>query len=237
VIEKLSNIPNHVAIIMDGNGRWAKKRKMPRIYGHKKGADALRDVMNGCRDIGIKYLTIYAFSAENWQRPQDEVSGLMELLHHFLQKEIAVLHKNNIKLLIIGDKTKLPENINSEVTKAEELTKNNTDFTFIVALSYGSRQEIVSATKQIAQMVKNDELQIEEITENLIHTKLYTGNLPEPDLLIRTGGEQRISNFLLWQSAYTEFYFSDILWPDFTAKHLQTAIDDYAKRERRFGKV
>ena len=230
-------VPNHVAVIMDGNGRWAKARGMPRIIGHKKGADALRTTLTGCRDLGINYMTIYAFSAENWQRPELEVSELMNLLRRFLKKEIATLHQNNIRLRVIGDRRKLSLDIQKQIEEAEMLTCHNTAFHFTVALSYGARQEISNVAQKIALMVKHQQLQPENINETLINSLLYTSDLPEPDLLIRTGGEQRLSNFLLWQSAYTELYFTDVLWPDFNTEHLSNAIAEYASRERRFGKI
>lgn len=229
------NCPAHVAIIMDGNGRWAKARSLPRVAGHKKGADALREIMNGCRDAGVKYLTIYAFSSENWKRPAIEVKDLMELLRHYLGKEIATLHKNGIRLRIIGDRSKLASDIRQQIDDAEKLTQANTTFNFSVALSYGSQQEIVQAVQAIALHVASGELKPENINEEMISAALYTAGIPDPDLLIRTGGEHRLSNFLLWQSAYTELYFTPTLWPDFSVAHLQEALKEFATRERRYG--
>ncbi|MFW0777388.1 MAG: isoprenyl transferase [Rickettsiales bacterium] len=228
-------LPQHVAIIMDGNGRWAKNRSLPRGAGHKKGADALRRVLDACRDSGVKYLTVYAFSSENWKRPSEEVNDLMQLLKHYLDKELPELKKNNIRLRFIGDLSRLDDDMQKRVEAAMEETANNNSFNLTVALSYGGRQELVRATQKLASDVKSGKLAIEDITEETLENALDTATIPEPDLLIRTGGEQRISNFLLWQSAYTEFYFTDALWPDFDAKHFSAALDDFAKRERRYG--
>lgn len=230
-----SQCPTHVAIIMDGNGRWAKARSLPRLAGHKKGADALRDVMNGCRDLGIRYLTVYAFSSENWKRPALEVNDLMELLRYYLGKEVAALHKNQIRLRIVGDRSKLSADILKQIEAAEALTAQNTAFHLTLALSYGARQELACAAQTLAKRVAAGELSAEAITEEMLSNALYTHDLPEPDLLIRTGGEQRLSNFLLWQSAYTELYFSPVLWPDFSEKHLQEAVEEFGQRERRYG--
>ena len=230
-----NNIPVHVAIIMDGNGRWAKARGLPRIMGHKQGAEALRSTLEACRKSGIKYLTIYAFSSENWKRPVIEVSDLMELLRTFLDKEVAALHKNGIKLRVIGDTSKLANDIRSQITTAEELTKDNKEFNLIVALSYGARQEIIHAAQELVKLAISGKIPTDKIDESAISSLLYTNAIPDPDLLIRTAGEQRLSNFLLWQSAYTELYFTPILWPDFTPGHLQEAISEYSNRERRYG--
>jgi undecaprenyl diphosphate synthase len=227
--------PAHVAIIMDGNGRWAKARSLPRVAGHKKGADALREIMNGCRDAGVSHLTIYAFSSENWKRPAVEVKDLMELLRHYLGREIATLHKNGIRLRIIGDKTKLAADICKQIDDAEKLTEHNTAFHFNVALSYGARQELTQAMQTLATRIAAGGIKPEEVDENTISSFLYTSGIPDPDLLIRTGGEHRLSNFLLWQSAYTELYFTPTLWPDFSISHLQEALAEYANRERRYG--
>ncbi len=228
-------IPSHVAVIMDGNGRWAEKRRLPRKLGHKRGAEALKGLIEDMDGLGVEYLTVYAFSSENWQRSDDEVSDLMELLRFYLRREIDTLHDNNIRIRFIGDRTQLSEDIQSELQHAETLTANNTRLTFTVALSYGSRQEIIRAIQQIATRVKAGEIVPEAIDESLLLASLDTHDLPDPDLLIRTGGEQRLSNYLLWQSAYTELYFTEVLWPDFTIEHLQDAINDYGRRERRFG--
>ncbi len=227
--------PRHVAIIMDGNGRWAKSRGLPRTAGHKKGAEALRRTLNAAKDAGINYLTIYAFSSENWKRPAEEVGDLMQLLQHYLQQELQSLHENNVRLRFIGDLSQLNEDIRRIVNDAMMQTAKNTAFNLTVALSYGSQQEIVRAVKKLAVDVEAGKLKSKDIDEKMITDALDTGDLPEPDLLIRTGGEQRLSNFLLWQSAYTEFYFTDALWPDFDLPHFNKALDDYAKRERRYG--
>lgn len=228
-------VPQHVAIIMDGNGRWAKKRILPRIAGHKKGADALREIMEGCREAGVTHLTIYAFSSENWKRPAVEVKDLMELLRYYLGKEIATLHKNSIRLRIIGNRSKLEPDIIKQIEDAEALTAKNTSFYFQVALSYGAREEITNALCQLAEKVKAGTLDASSICEDTVSSALYTAGLPDPDLLIRTGGDHRISNFLLWQSAYTEFYFTPTLWPDFSVADLKVALNEFSTRERRYG--
>lgn len=228
-------LPCHIAIIMDGNGRWAKARGLPRTAGHKKGADALKRALDACREIGIRYLTIYAFSSENWKRPSDEISDLMQLLQHYLHKELDTLHENNIRLRFIGDLSRLSPEVCEQLEQAKNLTKHNTNFNLTVALSYGSRQEIIMATRKLAEQVAGAIITPEQISEELFSASLDTAELPEPDLLIRTGGEKRLSNFLLWQSAYTEFYFSDTLWPDFDKTDLTTALNDFAGRERRYG--
>ncbi len=228
-------LPQHVAIIMDGNGRWAKARGLPRSAGHKKGADSLRTVLNACRSSGVRYLTIYAFSSENWKRPTDEIGDLMQLLQHYLRQELDTLHENKIRLRFIGDLTQLSANIRDSIRDATELTTRNADFNFTVALSYGSRQEILRTMRKLATDIEAGTLKPADITEDMISETLDTAGLPEPDLLIRTGGEQRLSNFLLWQSAYTEFYFTDVLWPDFDTQHFMLALQEYSQRERRYG--
>ncbi|MEI6729835.1 MAG: isoprenyl transferase [Pseudomonadota bacterium] len=232
-----SNIPAHIAIIMDGNGRWAKKRGLPRIAGHKKGTEILHEIMQTCQDLGVSYLTIYAFSAENWQRPASEVGALMDLLQLYIKHEIGNLHKKGVRLKIIGDLSKVEPAIAKQIAKAEELTKDNRKFFLNVALSYGARQEISHAARSIVEKVIDGEIDIENIDENLLGAMLYTKEIPDPDLLIRTGGEQRLSNFLLWQAAYSELYFTDVLWPDFTGEHLKAAVAEYSQRERRYGKT
>lgn len=228
-------IPAHIAIIMDGNGRWAKAKGLPRIVGHKKGSEALRNILTGCQELGLKYLTIYAFSAENWKRPLVEVSDLMELLRHYLDNEIASLHKNGVRLRIIGDESKLAPDIRKQISSAEALTANNNAFNLTVALSYGARQEMIQAVRKLAARIQANEITPDALDESVLSSLLYTNELPDPDLLIRTGGEQRLSNFLLWQSAYAELYFTPVLWPDFTVAHLREAINEYASRERRYG--
>ena len=229
------SLPTHVAIIMDGNGRWAKARGLPRTAGHKKGADALRRTLDNCNKIGINYLTIYAFSSENWKRPDEEISDLMQLLQHYLHNELEALHEKKIRLRFIGDLTRLDSEIREQINHAIKLTEKNNDFHLTIALSYGSRQEIVQAAQKLASKVQAGEVKPEEINEELFDNNLDTSGLPELDLLIRTGGEKRLSNFLLWQSAYTEFYFSDTLWPDFDITDLNSALNDFSKRERRYG--
>lgn len=224
-------IPKHVAVIMDGNGRWAKARGMPRTQGHKKGAESLRTLLNACRDSGVECLTVYAFSSENWKRPETEISDLMQLLQHYLHNELQTLHENNIRMRFIGDLSQLAPDVRTQVEDAIEMTKRNDGFHFTIALSYGARQELVRATqKLVASGIAAD-----DITEETISAALDTADLPEPDLLIRTGGEQRLSNFLLWQSAYTELYFTDILWPDFDKAAFAAALAEFAGRERRYG--
>lgn len=231
----IRHLPTHLAIIMDGNGRWAKSRGLPRTAGHKKGADALRRTLDNCSKAGINYLTIYAFSSENWKRPTDEISDLMQLLQHYLHNELETLHEKGVRLRFIGDLSKLSKEIYGQLEHAKQLTERNKDFHLTIALSYGSRQEIVHTAQKLAQLVKDGKLETSQITEELFSQSLDTADLPEPDLLIRTGGETRLSNFLLWQSAYTEFYFSPTLWPDFDKADLNSALNDYAKRERRYG--
>jgi len=230
-------IPNHIAIIMDGNGRWAKQKGKLRLFGHENGAKAIKQVVEGCSEIGVKNLTLYAFSTENWNRPKLEVQTLMKLLISSLKKEIKTLTDNDIKLNAIGDLKALPTKVYSELMDVIEITKGSKKKTLTLALSYGSREELTNAIKQISIKVKNNIISPKKIDESVINEHLYTRNLPEVDLLIRTGGEQRVSNFLLWQIAYTELYFTNVFWPDFTKQHLYEAIINYQKRERRFGKT
>ncbi len=233
----LESLPKHISIIMDGNGRWAKQKGFLRAFGHEEGTKAVRDVVEGSAELGIENLTLYAFSTENWNRPKLEVDTLMRLLVSSLKKEIKTLIKNNIKLNAIGNLNTLPKKAQKELNEVIEKTKNNNRMTLTLALSYGSREELVHAVKDITQKVKNEELSIDAIDESIINQHLYTQNLPDVDLLIRTSGEQRISNFLLWQIAYAELYFSTILWPDFRREDLYEAIYNYQTRERRFGKT
>lgn len=230
-------IPKHIAIIMDGNGRWAKKRFMPRIFGHKVGVEAIRSVVKRASGLGVGYLTIYAFSTENWNRPQDEVSGLMELLVNYLRSEVEELHQNNVRVQCIGFIEALPEIAKREIANAFEKTKDNTGMTLNIALNYGGRDELRRGIVHIAELVKSGTIEPEEIDEAMIASSLYTAGQPDPDLMIRTSGEIRISNFLLWQLAYTEFYFTETLWPDFDEKELDKAIFVYNQRNRRYGKV
>lgn len=231
------NLPNHIAIIMDGNGRWAEMKGKPRVFGHKNGVTSVKEVIEGCREIGVNYLTLYAFSTENWNRPKLEVRTLMALLVSSLRKELNTLVKNNIKLNTIGNIENLPEKAQVELAEVVEKTKNNTSLTLTLALSYGSREEIVNVIRNISKKVVNNQLSVEDINENIINNHLYTFSLPDVDLLIRTSGEKRISNFLLWQIAYAELYFTNTLWPDFRKENLFNAIVDYQQRERRFGKT
>lgn len=226
---------NHIAIIMDGNGRWAKSRRLPKFAGHKKGADAVRSIVETCADMDIGYLTLYAFSSENWNRPIEEVNDLMGLLKLYLTKEIEELHRKNVRINFIGSRERLSENIINLIEEAEEKTRNNDKLCLTLALNYGGQEEIVSATKILAQRVKEGSLDIDNINKNSISENLYTSDMPEPDLIIRTSGEQRLSNFMLWQAAYAEFVFQDVLWPDFTKESLCNAIDEYYKRDRRYG--
>lgn len=232
-----NNLPNHVAIIMDGNGRWAKTKGKPRVFWHKNGVTSVKQAIEGCAEIGINYLTLYAFSTENWNRPKLEVKTLMALLVSSLKKELKTLQKNNIKLNTIGNIDNLPKKAQIELNEVIEKTKNNTALTLTLALSYGSREEIVNVIKNISKKVVNNQLQFEEIDEKIINNHLYTFSLPDVDFLIRTSGEKRISNFLLWQIAYAELYFTNTLWPDFRKKDLFEAILNYQNRERRFGKT
>jgi undecaprenyl diphosphate synthase len=232
-----NNVPNHVAIIMDGNGRWAKKKGKPRIFGHKNGVTSVRETIEGCGELGIKYLTLYAFSTENWNRPKLEVKTLMALLVSTLKDELKTLQKNKIKLNTIGTLSNLPEKVQLELQEVMEKTKNNDALILTLALSYGSREEIVNVIRNISKKVVNNKLKVEEIDEKIINNHLYTFSLPNVDFLIRTSGEKRISNFLLWQIAYAELYFTNTLWPDFRKENLFNAILDYQNRERRFGKT
>ena len=233
----LDNIPQHVAIIMDGNGRWAKKKGMLRTFGHKNAIQAVRDAIEGCDDLGIPYLTLYAFSSENWSRPLEEVNFLMNLLVSSLKKELKTLQENNIQLRTIGDTQNLPKSVFEELNSVIDATQHNTKAVLTLALSYGAKDEIISAVKEIAQSVKDKKLEINEITPELFKNYLFNADIPDVDLMIRTSGETRISNFLLWQIAYAELYFTDILWPDFRKKDLYDAIYTYQNRERRYGKT
>ncbi len=231
------NIPKHVAIIMDGNGRWAKRKGLLRAVGHRQGIKTVRTVVEACTTLGIKYLTLYTFSTENWNRPKNEVSTLMRLIVKSLKDETDELHQNGVKLISIGDLSKLPEDVQYELNDAFEKTKNNSRMILNLALSYSGRLELINAIKSISENVLRNELKIENIDEKTLSSFLYTKDLPDPDLLIRTGGEMRISNFLLWQIAYSEIYFCKTLWPDFGVSEFVNAINDYQSRERRFGLV
>jgi undecaprenyl diphosphate synthase len=230
-------VPEHIAIIMDGNGRWAKKLGLNRIFGHKNGVRAVRETVETCGKIGVKYLTLYAFSMENWSRPLDEIEALMTLLIESIVKETPELDKNNVQLRSIGNLSSFPENVTGKLNQAIKFTSKNTGLVLTLALSYGSRWEIIEAVKHIAAKAVAGEIKPDSINEKVFEQYLTTYNMPDPELIIRTSGEQRLSNFLLWQGAYSEFYFPTVLWPDFTKKDLMNAIDEYRKRERRFGKT
>ncbi len=234
---KKSSLPKHIAIIMDGNGRWAKEKGKLRIFGHKNGVNSVRETIEASAELGIEVLTLYAFSTENWNRPKLEVEMLMSLLVSSLKKELKLLLKNNISLRAIGNLTTLPKKAQKELQEVIDKTKNNKHLILNLALSYSSKEEIVNAFKNISKKIVNNELSIEEIDENIINNHLYTRNLPNVDLVIRTSGEKRISNFLLWQIAYAELYFTPTYWPDFKKEDLYKAINDYQQRERRFGKT
>lgn len=230
-------VPKHIAIIMDGNGRWARGKTLPRIAGHREGVNSVREITRVCGEIGVQHLTLYTFSIENWKRPAAEVSALMTLLLRTINKEVKGLHKNNVKFNIIGDLEKLPVSTKNSLQKGADLTAKNTGLTLSLALNYGSRQEIIEAVQKIVIKVKNGSLNSDEINENIFSDYLYTKGIPDPDLMIRTSGESRLSNFLLWQSAYTEIYLTETLWPAFRKESLLEAITNYQNRERRFGLV
>ena len=235
--EETSPVPQHIAIIMDGNGRWAKQRHQPRFMGHRAGVKSVESIVKHCVERGVSVLSLFAFSSENWRRPGKEVSLLMELFALALKQQVKRLHKNNIRLHIIGDTSKFSESLQKQITQAEQLTANNTGLTINVAANYGGHWDITQSVQKLAEKVKAGEILPEDITEDSIANGLTTVLLPDPDLFIRTGGEQRVSNFLLWQLAYTEFYFTDTLWPDFDNNELDAAISSFCNRERRFGKT
>jgi undecaprenyl diphosphate synthase len=230
-----NNIPRHVAIIMDGNGRWAKEKGLPRTSGHREGIKRVKEIVRASRELGIRVITLFAFSAENWERPKREIGILMRFLDNFLRSEVKELDKNNIRLKVIGRDEPIPKYLQAKLKDAQEKTKGNTGLILVLALNYGSRQEIVDAAKKIARLAARDEAKIEKIDTKEFGSYLYTAQLPEPDLLIRTSGEMRISNFLLWQLSYAELYFTKKYWPDFKKADLEEAIEEYQKRERRFG--
>jgi len=229
--------PNHVAIIMDGNGRWAKARGLPRVAGHRRGADAVRRVVRGAGELGIPVLTLFAFSTENWTRPADEVNDLMGLLRHYLRNELDELHKNGAKLRVIGNREGLAADIVRDISDAENMTRSNSRIDVNICINYGARAEILQATRSLARQVATGELSADHIDEDCFESELLTSGVPDPDLLIRTSGEQRISNFMLWQCAYAELVFVDTLWPDFGKEHLEQAIAEFRRRERRYGGV
>ena len=227
--------PVHIAIIMDGNGRWAKRRNLPRTAGHKRGAEAVRRTVRAAQDLGISYLTLFGFSSENWNRPESEIGDLMELLRLYLRAETAELHKNNVRIRIIGDRSRLPRDIVRLIDQAENTTKENSGLTAILALSYGGRQDIANAARALARKAAAGALDPDSIDEAALENHLMTAGIPNPDLLIRTSGEQRISNFLIWQLAYTEFVFQDVLWPDYDGRYLAEAVEEFHRRDRRYG--
>lgn len=233
--EAIANLPGHVAIIMDGNGRWAKSRGLPRVEGHRLGAESVRAVVRAAAEVGIKFLTLYAFSVENWNRPKDEVDTLMKYLARFLRKEVGELSKNNVRLEVIGQEWRLPEAVQAQLRQTREKLCKNSGLTLVLALSYGGRTEIVETTRAIAGKVRDGVLDPEEITERVFAEHLYTRHCPDPDLLIRTSGEMRVSNFLLWQISYAEFVVTPVLWPDFRKAEFFEALEEYARRHRRFG--
>lgn len=233
----MNSVPNHIAIIMDGNGRWAKSKGYPRFAGHKEGVNAVRQITEKCGEIGVNHLTLFTFSSENWNRPKAEVTALMTLLSSTLRKEIKNLDKNNVRFTTIGDINKLPKKAQKEIEESIELTKTNSGLNLILALNYGGKQEILNATKEIAKEIQNGTINLEDINEDSLNNKLYTHNIPDPDLLIRTGGDYRISNFMLWQLAYTELHITQKFWPDFDGNDLMKVINEFNSRERRFGKT
>jgi undecaprenyl diphosphate synthase len=235
--EQEVKIPSHIAIILDGNGRWAKKRNMPRNYGHTQGSKTVEKICEDAYKIGVKYLTVYAFSTENWKRPKDEVDAIMKLLRSYLQTSKKTAKKNNMRVRILGDKTGLSEDIQKSIDELEEVSSENTGLNLQVAINYGGRDEIIRAVKALSLDIKKNTIAIDNIDENVIENYMDTKGIPDPDLLIRTSGEKRLSNFLLWQLAYTEFYFTDVLWPDFDKKELMKAIEYYNSRVRRFGAI
>jgi undecaprenyl diphosphate synthase len=233
--EAKANLPQHVAVIMDGNGRWARQRHLPRVEGHRQGAESARIIIRTAGEIGIKYLTLYAFSAENWNRPKDEVDALMKYLIHYLKRETPELNKSNVRLEAIGQIHRLPENVQEQLSKSIAALAKNNGLTLVLALSYGGRAEIVDAARSIAKKAQSGELDSEDITEKVFAQHLYTRNMPDPDLLIRTSGEMRVSNFLLWQISYAEFVVTPTLWPDFRKPQFFATLEEYHRRHRRFG--
>ncbi len=233
----LANLPTHVAVIMDGNGRWAKERHLPRVEGHRNGVESVRAIVRACGELGIKYLTLYAFSIENWNRPKIEVDTLMKYLARFLKNEIGELNRSNVKLEAIGQIYRLPEFVQEQLEKTKAALSKNNGLTLVLALSYGGRTELVEAARSLAEQVKAGKLEAAEINEQMFSQHLYTRNIPDPDLLIRTSGEMRVSNFLLWQISYTELVVTPTFWPDFRKQHLYIALEEYTRRHRRFGSV
>ena len=235
--EESQAVPQHIAIIMDGNGRWAKQQHQPRFMGHRAGVKAVEEIVKHCIELDVKVLSLFAFSSENWRRPSKEVSLLMELFSLALKQQVKRLHKNNIRLQIIGELSQFSPSLQKQIQQSQQLTENNTGLTLNIAANYGGRWDVVQSVRKIADKVKKGELDVGEISEQMISDSLTTADLTEPDLFIRTGGEQRVSNFLLWQMAYTEFFFTDTLWPDFNAASLDQAVTSFTQRERRFGQT
>lgn len=233
----IKSVPAHLAIIMDGNGRWAQKRGLPRAMGHKKGAETVKEITRACGELGIKYLTLYAFSTENWQRSPEEVATLMGLLRDYLKSDLKEIQENGVRIRFIGERYMLDSDITEQMEKLEKETAANDKMTLCIALSYGSRQEIVAAARKIAAMAKAGQISPEDIDQKMFSDMLYTGEMPDPDLVLRTSGEQRVSNYLLWQLAYAELFFTPTLWPDFTKAELEAVLTDYSNRERRYGKA
>ncbi|MBC8520094.1 MAG: isoprenyl transferase [Gammaproteobacteria bacterium] len=232
-----NRIPRHIAIVMDGNGRWARRQKRPRFWGHKRGVERVRSTVEGCIDLGVEALTLFAFSTENWRRPEEEVSFLMDLFMSSLKREVKRLHKNGIRLRVIGDKSGFSEKLQATIAEAEELTKDNSRLSLNIAANYGGRWDITEATRTLCHQVANGTLAPEQITEEILHEQVTLSDLPDPELFIRTGGEKRVSNFLLWQMAYCEFYFSDLFWPEFDRQALDLAVSSFEGRQRRFGRT
>lgn len=233
----MDRLPKHVALIMDGNGRWAKSRMLPRVAGHNAGMKSMREIVRRASDLGMEHLTVYAFSTENWKRTVEEVSGIFKLLCIYIDSDLRELHENNVKLVILGNYSRLPDDARERLDRSIALTANNTGLQFNICLNYGSRAEIADGVRAIAELVKAGELEVSDITEDTISQSLYTGinNVPDPELIIRTSGEERLSNFLMWQAAYSEFVFTDTLWPDFTPEEFEKCIEKYQSRDRRFG--
>ncbi len=232
-----ARLPRHVAIVMDGNGRWAEKRKKPRLYGHKVGASSVREIVEVAAETGIEILTLYAFSSENWKRPDGEVTGLMTILQNYLESELSRMLANDIRLCCIGDLQRMPAGVRAVLLESIEKTRDNKKLILNLALSYGGQDEIVNAVKVIAEKCRNGDLEVDEINKSLVSDHLYTAGLPDPDLLIRTGGEKRLSNFLLWQTSYAEIVFTDVMWPDYRKEAFMQSLEEYQRRERRFGRT
>lgn len=237
LLKKVESVkaPDHIAIIMDGNGRWAQKQGKPRVFGHNAGMQSLKEIVRACSDLGVKYLTVYAFSTENWKRPQDEVSGIFKIMVLYIQKELKELHEKNVRINVIGDWSKIPSDAGDSMSRALEMTKDNTGLVFNIALNYGGRREITDAVKKLYTEMTESGLTVDDINEDMIAKHISTAGMPDPDIIIRTGGEMRLSNFLLWQCAYSEFIFTDVYWPDFTKGELLKCIDEFNSRHRRYG--